>query len=79
MFVANMFKSRCRLQAENLFLRHQLNPTIWQGRLTLMAVRLQLRPGDQRPLIISTISSSIASLGGSAINVTSRFEVIGPH
>jgi hypothetical protein len=79
MFVANMFKSRCRLQAENLFLRHQLNPTIWQGRLTLMAVRLQLRPGDQRPLIISTISSSIASLGESAINVTSRFEVIGPH
>jgi hypothetical protein len=24
-FVADMFKSRCRLQAENLFLRHQLN------------------------------------------------------
>jgi hypothetical protein len=23
-FVADMFKSRCRLQAENLFLRHQL-------------------------------------------------------
>ncbi len=25
MFVADMFKSRGRLQAENLFLRHQLN------------------------------------------------------
>jgi hypothetical protein len=25
MFVANLFKSRCRLEAENLFLRHQLN------------------------------------------------------
>src|SRR5476651_1107303 len=25
MLVANMFKSRCRLEAENLFLRHQLN------------------------------------------------------
>ena len=25
MFVADQFKSRCRLQAENLFLRHQLN------------------------------------------------------
>ena len=25
MFVANLFKSRCGLEAENLFLRHQLN------------------------------------------------------
>jgi hypothetical protein len=25
MFVADMFKSRWRLEAENLFLRHQLN------------------------------------------------------
>jgi len=25
MFVADLFKSRCRLEAENLFLRHQLN------------------------------------------------------
>jgi hypothetical protein len=25
MFVADQFKSRCRLQAENLFLRHQLD------------------------------------------------------
>ena len=25
MFVADMFKSRCRLEAENLFLRYQLN------------------------------------------------------
>jgi hypothetical protein len=24
MFVADLFKSRCRLEAENLFLRHQL-------------------------------------------------------
>ena len=27
-FVADMFKSRCRLQAENLFLRHQLNDSL---------------------------------------------------
>jgi hypothetical protein len=25
MFVADMFKSRCRLEVSNLFLRHQLN------------------------------------------------------
>jgi hypothetical protein len=25
MFVADMFKSRCQLEVENLFLRHQLN------------------------------------------------------
>jgi hypothetical protein len=28
MFVADMFKSRRRLEAENLFLRHQLNITL---------------------------------------------------
>jgi hypothetical protein len=25
MFIVDLFKSRCRLEAENLFLRHQLN------------------------------------------------------
>jgi hypothetical protein len=25
MFIADLFKSRCRLEAENLFLRHRLN------------------------------------------------------
>jgi hypothetical protein len=28
MFVADIFKSRRRLEAENLFLRHQLNITL---------------------------------------------------
>jgi hypothetical protein len=28
LFVADLFKSRGRLQAENLFLRHQLNITL---------------------------------------------------
>jgi len=31
MFVANLFKSRCGLEAENLFLRHQLNIVLWAG------------------------------------------------
>jgi hypothetical protein len=31
-FVADMFKSRCRLQAENLFLRHQLNVALRHSR-----------------------------------------------
>ena len=30
MFVADMFKSRWRLEAENLFLRHQLNIALRQ-------------------------------------------------
>ena len=28
MFVADMFKPRCRLEAENMFLRYQLNITL---------------------------------------------------
>src|SRR5439155_19323098 len=31
MFVADLFKSRCRLEAENLFLRHQLNIALRQA------------------------------------------------
>jgi hypothetical protein len=27
--VADLFKSRCRLEAENLFLRHQLAIALW--------------------------------------------------
>ena len=33
MFVADLFKSRCRLEAENLFLRHQLNIALRRRRL----------------------------------------------
>jgi len=31
MFVADLFKSRSRLEAENLFLRHQLNVALWRA------------------------------------------------
>jgi hypothetical protein len=31
MFVADLFKSRCRLEAENLFLRHQLGIALWRA------------------------------------------------
>jgi hypothetical protein len=41
-FVAGLFKSRSRLEAENLFLRHQLNIA-----LRLARPRLQLRGGDR--------------------------------
>jgi hypothetical protein len=34
-FVADLFKSRGRLQAENLFLRHQLKIALSGGRLGL--------------------------------------------
>jgi hypothetical protein len=33
MFVADLFKSRSRLEAEKLFLRHQLNLALRQKRL----------------------------------------------
>jgi hypothetical protein len=31
MFICDLLKSRCRLQAENLFLRHQLNISLRQA------------------------------------------------
>jgi hypothetical protein len=40
MFVADLFKSRCRLEAKNLFLRHQLNISLRRAppRLRLHAI-----------------------------------------
>jgi hypothetical protein len=46
LFVVDLFKSRSRLEAENLFLRHQLNIA-----LRLAWPRLQLRGGDRVPLV----------------------------
>jgi hypothetical protein len=46
MFVADLFKSRCRLEAENLLLRHQLTIALRQA-----PPRLRLRGGDRAPLI----------------------------
>src|SRR5271167_2730360 len=45
-FVAGLFKSRSRLEAENLFLRHQLNIALRRAR-----PRLQLRGGDRVLLV----------------------------
>lgn len=49
MFVADQFKSPCRLQAENLFLRHQLNVAL-RGAPS----RLRLRGRDRALLIWMT-------------------------
>jgi hypothetical protein len=49
MLVADMFKSRCRLEAENLFLRHQLNIALRRA-----PPRLRLRGGDRALLIWMT-------------------------
>jgi len=49
MFVADMFKSRLRLEAENLFLRHQLNIALRQA-----PPRLRLRGGDRALLVWMT-------------------------
>src|SRR5271169_59562 len=42
MFVADLFKSRCQLETENLILRHQLTIAMRQAR-----PRLRLRGGDR--------------------------------
>ena len=48
-FVVGLFKSRSRLEAENLFLRHQLNFALLRAR-----PRLRLRGGD-RVLLVSMV------------------------
>jgi hypothetical protein len=49
MFVANIFKSRRRVEAENLFLRHQLNIALRQA-----PPRLRLRGSDRALLVWMT-------------------------
>src|ERR1017187_2354460 len=49
MFVADLFKSRCRLEAENLFLRHQLNIALRRG-----PPRLSLHGSDRALLVWMT-------------------------
>src|SRR6478672_10863995 len=49
MFVADLFKSRSRLEAENLLLRHQLTIALRQA-----SPRLRLRGGDRTLLIWMT-------------------------
>ena len=46
MFVAGLFKSRSRLEAENLFLRHQLNVVLRQK-----PARVRLRGSDRALLV----------------------------
>ena len=48
-FIANLFKSRRRLEAENLFLRHQLNIAVRRRPL-----RLPLRGSDRALLVWMT-------------------------
>ena len=49
MLVADLFKSRCRLEAENLFRRHQLNIALLRA-----PPRLRLRGSDRALLIWMT-------------------------
>src|SRR3989441_1913560 len=49
MFVADLFKSRFRLEAENLFLRHQLSIALRRA-----PPRLRLRGGDRAVLVCMT-------------------------
>src|SRR5450631_2020287 len=49
MFVAGMFKSRSRLEAENLFLRHQLNIALRRA-----PPRLRLHGSDRALLVWMT-------------------------
>ncbi len=49
MFVADLFKPRCRLEAENLFLRHQLSIALRRA-----PPRLRLRGVDRALLVWMT-------------------------
>src|SRR5260370_271911 len=49
MFVADLFKPRCRLEAENLFLRHQLSIALRRA-----PPGLRLRGGDRALLVWMT-------------------------
>src|SRR5215468_883805 len=49
MFIVDLFKPRCRLEAENLFLRHQLSIALRRAR-----PRLRLRNADRVLLIWMT-------------------------
>ena len=50
MFIADLFKSRTRLEAENLFLRHQLDIALRRA-----PPRLRLRGSDRALLILMTM------------------------
>jgi hypothetical protein len=58
MFVADLFKSRTRLEAENLFLRHQLTIALRQA-----PSRLRLRGGDRTQRTFR-LSPSMSAFGG---------------
>jgi hypothetical protein len=49
MFIVDLFKSRYRLEAENLFLRHQLNITLRRA-----PPRVRLRASDRALLVWMT-------------------------
>jgi hypothetical protein len=55
MFVADLFKSRSRLEAENLFLRHQLTLALRQKR-----PRMRLRGSDRASGACLTRSTSFS-------------------
>jgi hypothetical protein len=62
MFLANLFKSRCRLEVENLFLRHQLNIALRRA-----ADAHHVKPSAAR----SSCSPPANAEGGSELHATS--------
>src|SRR5262249_42156672 len=69
MFVIDFFKSPRRLEAENLFLRHQLSIALRRA-----PSRLRLRGSDRGPLFTTTCLFSTALFIGPALgkNVTGK-------
>ena len=57
MFVVDLFKSRSRLEAENLFLRHQLNIA-----LRRVPPRLRLRGVDRALLLMTGLAGLLAQV-----------------
>jgi hypothetical protein len=67
MFVADLFKSRSRLEAENLFRRHQLNIALWRAPVcTENSIRIDWGGITQRRLEVwpNVILKPLALLGG---------------
>jgi hypothetical protein len=71
-FVANLFKSRRRLEVENLFLRHQLNIAL---RRAPQRLRLRGRGSARRAVVVSLRPSPVCVFAVALTIVPLRFGV----
>jgi hypothetical protein len=74
MFVADLFKPQCRLEAENLFLRHQLSIALRRA-----PPRLRLRGVDRALLVWMTRLWPSLVVPENSIRADSRVEAESEH